>query len=811
MSARAVRTSEVVGHLQGSASAGGMIRRSLALGLLLCAAAIPSRAQLTDEDIAALRERGEREGWTFEIGHNGATGYSLSQLCGTVVPPDLDDEEPGDVDDVRGDLPAYWDWRDNNGCTPVRSQGGCGSCWAFSAVGAVESAILINEGWSVNLSEQWLVSCTNAGSCDGGWARAALDYMACDDQFDYCDDCGPVPESEFPYVAWDAPCDCPYSHPYTIDNCGYVGSEDNLDRLKRAIYNYGPISVTVSVNGAFQGYNGGVFNACSDGSLNHAVVLVGWDDSDGSDGVWFLRNSWGSWWGEDGYMRIEYGCSRIGSNAYYVEYRLDCNDNGIPDSDEIAEGSAEDCNGNGVPDECDLDSGVSTDCNENDIPDECEVGRTAIIYVDQSATGAGTGLNWEDAVTDLETAYCFTQMDGGIDEIWVARGAYAPAPEDGSREASFILANGVAIRGGFAGTEASLEERDLSNSANRTILTGDLLGDDQPGFVNRLDNSYHVVQGADADATAVLDGFTITGGYADAWSTHNHGGGMYNPGGSPTVINCAFLENYALYDGGAMSNEWAWNGLGSSPVIVNCLFSGNVSGDSGGTIYNIGEFTADADPLLINCSIVGNTSGAAGGIYAAAYSAPTLVNCVLWNNADDDGAGESAQIQCSTVSVDYSCVQGLTGALGGTGNLGGNPMLVDADGPDDLAGTLDDDLRLDSGSPCIDAGDNASVPDGIDRDLDGNARFFDDPGMPNHGNAPAGGAVVDMGAYEFQGSTCFGDLTGDNQINLADLSVLLGNYGTAGGATYADGDLDGNGAVNLADLGELLGRYGDSC
>ena len=486
---------------------GRIVRLGLAAGFMLFGLVGPAQAQLTDEDIAALRERAKLEGWTFEVGHNGATKYAIHELCGAVEPPGWEDEAPDGTFEVRGGLPPAWDWRDNNGCTPIRSQGGCGSCWAFSAVGAVESAILINEGWNTNLSEQWLVSCTNAGSCAGGWHSSALGYLICGDiRFDDCGDCGPVPESEFPYVAWDAPCGCPYSHPYTIERWGSAGTGDDVERIKQAIYDYGPVAVTVAVDGAFQGYNGGVFNACwNDGTINHAVVLVGWDDNQGSDGIWFMRNSWGTWWGEGGYMLIEYGCSRIGSSPYFVEYRRDCNDNGIPDSDEIADGTAEDCNGNGVPDECDISGNASTDCNENGIPDECEIGRTAIIYLDQSATGANTGLNWEDALTDWESAYCFTQIDGGIAEIWVARGIYTPAPYDGSREASFPLANGVAIRGGFAGTETSPEERDLSNPANRTILSGDLWGDDQPGFGNRTDNSYHVVRGDDSDATAVLD------------------------------------------------------------------------------------------------------------------------------------------------------------------------------------------------------------------------------------------------------------------------------------------------------------------
>ena len=185
---------------------------------------------------------------------------------------------------------------------------------------------------------------------------------------------------------------------------------------------------------------------------------------------------------------------------------------------------------------------------------------------------------------------------------------------------------------------------------------------------------------------------------------------------------------------------------------------------------------------------------------------PTFVNCVLWGNTDASGTEEDAQLLCNTVNVDHSCIQGLTGDLGGTGNTGANPSFVDADGPDDLVGTLDDNLRLNPGSSCIDVGENSTVPGDVDEDLDGNPRFVDDPIIPD-----GGGTVVDIGAYEFQGTTCFADLNGDNSIDLADLSVLLANYGMTSGAVYADGDLNGDGAVDLADLSDLLARYGDSC
>jgi hypothetical protein len=766
-----------------------------------------------------LRRQGEAEGWTFIVAENDATRRPLSELCGLVKPADWPEEKGGQDPGLRGpgrDLPSSFDWRANNGCTPIKDQDGCGSCWAFSAVGAVESAILINDGLTVDLSEQWLVSCTTAGSCNGGWPSAALGFMRRDGMGDQCGDSGAVLESDFPYVAWDAPCGCPYPHPYYIDDSrpAGAGSPPNVDVLKQVILDYGPVSVVVYVNWAFQGYSGGVFNACQNGTPNHAVVLVGWDDNQGPDGIWFLRNSWGTGWGEDGYMRIIYGCSRVGNNACKVIYRFDCNDNGIRDDWDIADcdGSpwCSDCNENYVPDECDIAEGDSYDCNGNGVPDECDLGGSPTVYVDAAATGANTGANWTDALTSLDVAFCYVQHDPSISDIWMAKGTYKAAGAGGDRLASLQLMNGVALRGGFAGTESSPEQRDLSNPANWTILSGDLNSDDAPGFINVEDNSYHVVNGSGVDDTAALDGFVIMGGNADGPSPHDTGGGIYVYEGSPTLINCRLLGNRAQYGGGAMHNEGHTYGS-NHPALINCLLSGNESGLYAGAVYNVGTLLGAVVPTFTNCSIVGNSADLTGGVYNVHNCAPTLVNCLVWGNRDSTGDPGFAQIYGGQSAVNYCCIQGLSSGLGGTGNIDSDPVLVDADGPDDVPGTPDDNVRLSPCSPCIDAADNSSVPADLLTDLDSNPRFVDDPYVPDTGYPPASPPIVDMGAYEFQGIECYGDLTGDRVIDLADLGQMLANYGATSGALYTDGDLDCNGTVDLSDLGAMLAVYGTIC
>jgi predicted outer membrane repeat protein len=218
----------------------------------------------------------------------------------------------------------------------------------------------------------------------------------------------------------------------------------------------------------------------------------------------------------------------------------------------------------------------------------------------------------------------------------------------------------------------------------------------------------------------------------------SHGSGIFNSDdSSPILVNCIFIGNCALDKGGAIYNHQYMHGLPygqpSEPVITNCIFIGNWAKYYGGGIVNFDN--GNGWPVLINCTFTGNsTDGAGGGLYSQANV--ELSNCILWGNSAGGGTIESDQVQGESIVVNYSCIQGWTGSLGGIGNHGLNPTFVDADGLDDIPGTEDDDLHLCPGSPCIDAGDNNAVPPDVNEDLDGNPRIFR--------------AAVDMGAYEYQ-------------------------------------------------------------
>ncbi len=221
-------------------------------------------------------------------------------------------------------LPASFDWRTQSTLPPVRDQGSCGACWAFATVGAMETNMAIKTGSSADLSEQYLVSCNRDGwGCGGGWW--AHDYHV-SESGQHSNPPGAVLESDLPYIAADTTCSATYSHPYQLNSWHYVGNSysiPSVTAIKQAIYSYGPVAAAVCAGPGFQGYRGGVFTGddsatCGSSLVNHAIVLVGWNDT---DNTWILRNSWGSRWGESGYMRLVRNSSNVGFAANYVVYQ----------------------------------------------------------------------------------------------------------------------------------------------------------------------------------------------------------------------------------------------------------------------------------------------------------------------------------------------------------------------------------------------------------------------------------------------------------------------------------------------------------
>ncbi len=350
-----------------------------------------------------------------------------------------------------------------------------------------------------------------------------------------------------------------------------------------------------------------------------------------------------------------------------------------------------------------------------------------VVHVDaQVVGGLADGTSWANAYADLESALGNARSG---DQIWVARGVYRPAVGVlDARMAAFHLVDGVAVYGGFAGDEFRLDQRDVI--ANETVLSGDIGAVDDPA-----DNAYHVVMADGTGPGTRLDGFVITGGRADGREPNDRGAGVLARMGTLHMARCRIVNNVAAAGGGVMN-------IDGDVTVVNTSFTGNVADPwSGGAFHNHGGTS-----LLLNSSCYGNQAALTMGGGLRNYNGGTLRlrNTVLWGNAASGGTDESAQIgedPSGTLDVSFCCVQGWTGAFGGEGNIGTNPLFVNPAGEDGQVGTADDDLRLSHSSSSIDAGDNGSVPAGVDIDLAGAPRIRD--------GDDDGEVVVDMGAFEF--------------------------------------------------------------
>ncbi|MFC1766590.1 hypothetical protein ACFL6U_31495, partial [Planctomycetota bacterium] len=319
------------------------------------------------------------------------------------------------------------------------------------------------------------------------------------------------------------------------------------------------------------------------------------------------------------------------------------------------------------------------------------------IYVDAACAEPGDGKTWATAFCDLQEALSLAQPGT---EIWVAAGTYTPDRGTRIRTVSFYLRNGVRLLGGFDGTETNVYQRDPN--LNETFLSGDLMGDDGPDFINRDDNSYHVIMVKDADPNALLDGFTIAGGHA--WGQvepgyrgpeergHRSGGGMLIIGVSPTIQNCVFKNNSALRYGGGVFTRFgnrsrisnctfldnsagAGGGMtvspGSRTVLVNCRFYGNVAiarivdgrhytyGDGGGLYHN------ESSVKLTNCQFVKNTAENGGGLYSYNHTKLRVTNCRFIENSASYGGGANNDYSTSIVYTDSLFVANTASSCGG--------------------------------------------------------------------------------------------------------------------------------------------------
>lgn len=396
----------------------------------------------------------------------------------------------------------------------------------------------------------------------------------------------------------------------------------------------------------------------------------------------------------------------------------------------------------------------------------------AIIFVDQNATGANNGSSFADAFTELSDALAVANPQ---DEIRVAAGTYNPGMNRGD---SFQLVPGTTVLGGF---NAKSGKRDCN--AQNTILTGDVLNDDNQGYAggevvglitsisNNGDNNYHVVMGA---AQSILDGFVIQGGNADGvdndsygggilneygndgftvrcsvirFNAANHGAGLYNWSSNIRISKTVFDRNLALYTGGAIHFR-------TSPMsfVSNSVFHRNnatFAQSLGGAIAN-----ASSAPIIWNSTFYGNWADAGGAVANRDSEGTLIVNSILYGDGDRSESG-TAEIYNSVgqSTVVYSDVFLVgTAVYPGAGNINEFPLYTAPDAPpffgaglDNLWATGDDGLQVNPGSPVIDVGTIGYACGPITLCLSPTTDIL------NQVRWTVGEPFIDMGAYEAEG------------------------------------------------------------
>ena len=459
------------------------------------------------------------------------------------------------------------------------------------------------------------------------------------------------------------------------------------------------------------------------------------------------------------------------------------------------------------------------------------------LCVDASASPGGDGQTWQTAYRFFQDA--LVQAQNG-DSIWVAQGIYRPDTSSTNPNGtllltdSFVLKQGVHWYGGFVGYEDpdtfNLDDRDVQD--HPTILTGDLLGNDDPNTMGaemltdptRTDNSYKVISGVGI-TDARIDGFVITAGHGQGTGDQNRASGLDNGNNSnPIVENCYFYRNTGVY-GGAVFNyrstcpmknvRFKQNASGyqggaimngtslTTMTLTNCQFIENFSSNSGGAVYNKNTgllqfenciFTKNAAGLYGNgqggaiyninasqiaadqCTFYGNIAKTDGGaIYNNA--AVVLQNSILWDNEDNGGTDETAQVHndAGSVDINYCCMMGWTGTLGGSGNFDADPLFVNPEENNfclkSQAGHWNFHSRgwnVDSAtSPCIDAG-NPDEPIGFEIQPNGAVRNLGAYGTTQKASRSAFTHTCDLPKVA--------DINGDCLIDMTDLAFLAQNW-----------------------------------
>ncbi|GAA0157224.1 cysteine protease [Lithospermum erythrorhizon] len=267
------------------------------------------RFQIFKDNLMFIDEHNSQDK-NYKLGLNRFADLTNEEYRNMYVGGRMNRKKVGTKNQIYGfeagdELPEAVDWRQKGAVAPVKDQGQCGSCWAFSTVGAVEGINQIVTGDLITLSEQELVDCDKSYNqgCNGGLMDYAFDFIIKNGGIDT--------EEDYPYHASDGTCDQYRKNARVVSIDGFEDVPENDERSLQKAVAHQPVSVAIEAGGRdFQLYESGVFTGSCGTQLDHGVIAVGYGTENGKD-YWIVRNSWGPEWGEHGYIKLERNVANI--------------------------------------------------------------------------------------------------------------------------------------------------------------------------------------------------------------------------------------------------------------------------------------------------------------------------------------------------------------------------------------------------------------------------------------------------------------------------------------------------------------------
>lgn len=543
-------------------------------------------------------------------------------------------------------LPIFWDWRAQDGMTPVKDQGSCGSCWAFAAVAEMESKIKIYYQLTVDLSEQQIISCNPYGAgCNGGWAMAAY-YVLMHH--------GGIMERCMPYQGSDhVSCVQDDYHKFTnISSWSHISN--SVTQIKTAVYNNGPVSTAVDANVAWDGYAGGVITAPGSGT-NHLVLIVGWDDRVGDDGAWIVKNSWGAGWGMSGYCYVAYGACNIGSGTTSLTYEAPPvragvsvpTQGGLYYGDETI--TLQWFTQNESVDHVDLWFGASGNCQDQLIVANLPNTGTYEWLVPNQTTNRGTVLVFPSEGTHRGFGFNAGEFQIiGQQTRYVSSAGSNTPPYDTPAKAAHTI--GLAVLAGAGRDSVLVAGGDYLESGitinSQCYVVGGWSSDfsvcDPELYPTRLRGVSGAMRFAGAAGghcgVANITFHDSHGAVGQVPVQGRHGAAIISVGVSPLIENCRFENNRADYGTGP-----AWGGAilahGGSPVIRGCTFSGNIGSHGGAVALSASVDARIEDSVFFANSTSDSLSSYPGGAIYVHGGVATITGVELRGGGAGVGGG----------------------------------------------------------------------------------------------------------------------------------------------------------------------------